>query len=149
MGRGSGTDARPEVTVLIDTSAWIEYFRGTKSELTDAVQELGAPGAEFRTCGPVTMELFAGARDPAALDTISGILGWGSDIPCNTNAFEDAAALYRLCREAGFSIRSIVDCLIASLALSQDAVLLHNDRDFNAISRVVPLRIHPASLGSS
>ena len=134
------------MTVLIDTSAWIEYLRKTGSDQDLAVESLGAPTKTFSTCGPVTMELFAGARDAGARETIDKLLGWGSDIPCNRKHFDDAAVIYRLCRESGVTVRSMIDCLISALALSHDVELLHHDRDFNAIAGVVPLRIHPESL---
>ena len=34
----------------------------------------------------------------------------------------------------------LVDCLIAQVAMEHDLFLLHNDRDFEAMARVIPLR---------
>ena len=82
------------------------------------------------------------------LDTIHGILALGSDIPVDLKHFEEAAALYRACRAQGVTIRSLIDCLIAVLAMAEGVEVLHHDRDFDAIARVVPLRIHPGSLAS-
>ncbi len=58
--------------------------------------------------------------------------------------FEAAASLYRACRNAGATIRSIGDCLIAVAAIRTGAEVLHIDRDFDAIARHTPLRIHAA-----
>ena len=58
--------------------------------------------------------------------------------------FESAAQLYRSARKNGFTIRKSTDCLIAAIALEQDAMLVHNDRDFLALAQVVsPLRVYP------
>lgn len=54
---------------------------------------------------------------------------------------EDAAALYRACRDAGQTVRSQIDCLIAATTIRHRASLLHNDRDFDVIARHSPLRI--------
>ena len=51
---------------------------------------------------------------------------------------EDAAAIYRLCRRAGRTVRSPNDCLIAAIALEHGALLVHNDRDFVALAQVEP-----------
>ena len=47
-----------------------------------------------------------------------------------------AARLYFDCRRRGFTPRSIVDCLVAQIALEYGVPLLHNDRDFERIARV-------------
>jgi len=40
-------------------------------------------------------------------------------------------------------VRSAADCLIAQIALENDLALLHNDRDFEAIRKVRPLKTLP------
>ena len=49
-----------------------------------------------------------------------------------------AARLYFDCRRAGVTLRSSVDCTIAQIALEHGAALLHNDRDFERIAKIVP-----------
>ncbi|HEY3276329.1 MAG TPA: PIN domain-containing protein [Syntrophorhabdaceae bacterium] len=44
------------------------------------------------------------------------------------------------CRKKGITIRSTIDCLIAQTVLEHNLILLHSDDDFNAISKVIPLR---------
>jgi predicted nucleic acid-binding protein len=55
-----------------------------------------------------------------------------------------AAALYRQTRVGGESVRSLVDCLIAAIALRHRALLVHKDRDFEVLGRSVGL--HQQSL---
>ena len=45
-------------------------------------------------------------------------------------------------RVAGVTPRNLVDCLIANVALRNDAELLAADRDFEQIASVVPLRLY-------
>ena len=54
--------------------------------------------------------------------------------------FESAADLYRACRGRGSTIRKLIDCLIAAVAVREGATLLHNDRDFDVLARHTRLR---------
>lgn len=46
-------------------------------------------------------------------------------------------------RPQGRTVRSLVDCLIAAVALRHDVALLHKDADYDAIAGCLPLRTHP------
>jgi predicted nucleic acid-binding protein len=47
--------------------------------------------------------------------------------------------MYRSARRAGVTVRSGVDCLIAACAVRHGLTVLHHDRDFDQLARVVPL----------
>jgi len=51
-----------------------------------------------------------------------------------------AARLFFDLRRKGLTVRSTIDCCIAQLAMEQGLILLHNDRDFDTIASVHPLR---------
>ena len=51
-----------------------------------------------------------------------------------------AARIYFDLKQMGRTIRSTLDCCIAQLCLEHEAMLLHNDRDFDAIATVRPLK---------
>lgn len=146
MGRGPAADAGSEVTVLVDTSVWIEYFRDTGVPGTAFLQKSADSDGAFRTCGPVIMEVLAGARNDDDLATMTSILSRGHGILTQPEHFDGAASLYRACRAQGITVRSMIDCLIATIAMDEDVEVLHHDRDFGAIAQVIPLRIHPASI---
>jgi len=119
--------------ILIDTSAWIEFLRDTGSTTCIRVDELLAE--EIATCHPVRMEVLAGARDERHLRDLRGLLARASIIETLPTDYEDAAALYRSCRRHGETVRKLMDCLIASLAIRADLPLLHADTDFEALAR--------------
>ena len=48
---------------------------------------------------------------------------------------------YRTCRRNGDTVRKLVDCLIAAVAIRADVELLHADADFEALARHTPLRL--------
>lgn len=125
---------------LIDSSAWIEYLRATGSAAHLEVrrlltEELG----ELATTQPVIMELLAGATDPrslALLEKLTGGLVLAGVDP--DQDFHAAAAVYRAVRQQGNTVRRLLDCLIAAIALRSGATLVHRDRDFMTIGACLP-----------
>ena len=52
-------------------------------------------------CEPVRMEVLAGARDEQHLSDLRGLLARATLIPTGATDYEEAAALYRICRREG------------------------------------------------
>ena len=123
--------------LLVDTSAWIEIFRKPpRLEL----KELGGLD-EVVTCLPVVQEVLQGFREESAFRLArEGMLSLPIvESPLRAEVFEEAVALYRAARRAGLTVRSSVDCLIASCALRHGLTVVHRDRDYPALARVSPL----------
>ena len=53
--------------------------------------------------------------------------------------WRQAAGIYFNLRRSGITIRSTIDCCIACIAIEAQAVLLHQDRDFEKIAEISPL----------
>jgi predicted nucleic acid-binding protein len=70
-----------------------------------------------------------------------GLLARAAVLPIAPVDYEDAAALYRACRRAGETVRRILDCLIASVAIRVDVPVLHADAGFAVLARHTALRI--------
>ena len=132
--------------ILVDSSVWIDFDRGSDSAPTQRLVELVRNEDDIAVTEPVLMEVLAGARDNHSWTELRRLLtsfGW---IPADARAdFEAAAHLYRMCRSSGVTPRGLNDCIIASIALRSGVALLTADRDFAAISRIIPLEIDPAS----
>ena len=56
--------------------------------------------------------------------------------------FDLAAQLYRRCRRQGETVRRLVDCLIAAVAIRHRTPVLHSDNDYNVLARHTALAIH-------
>jgi predicted nucleic acid-binding protein len=125
---------------LIDTSAWVEYLRGTGSQTNFKVREI--IGFDAQICDPVRMELLAGARDEQHVAQLEKFLARTTVIKTESIDYDNAAAIYRACRRLGLTIRTHIDCLIAAIAIRTDTDLLHNDSDFDAIAQVTKLKIY-------
>ena len=125
--------------ILVDTSAWVEFDRGTGSAVDLRVQDAMRSG-EVASCEPVLMEVLAGARDEVRAGRLRRLLTSFAWVPLEPVAdFEGAARLYRQCRRAGVTPRGLTDCLIVTMALRSGSALLAADVDFERIARVVPL----------
>ena len=129
--------------ILIDTSAWVEFLRDTGSSVCDRVDEL--LGEEVATCDPVRMEILAGARNERHLQWLRRLLARATVLPTGPANYDQAASIYRHCRREGETVRKLIDCLIAAVALSADVTLLHRDTDFEAIARCTELKADEAS----
>lgn len=131
--------------ILVDTSAWIEYQRATGSAVDRRLTESIAAGEALATTGLVLLELLAGARDEQQARDLRRLLDRCRFLTLEEPSdHEAAAALYRACRREGTTIRRLVDCLIAGVAIRAGASLLHCDADFDVLARHAPLRIEAA-----
>jgi predicted nucleic acid-binding protein len=118
--------------ILIDSSAWIEYLRDTGSPICQRVEDLlEEPVA---TCDVIRMEVLAGARDDQHLQQLRGLLARATNLPVEPADYEMAAALFRTCRQQGHTVRKLVDCLIAAVAIRAGVPILHQDTDFEILA---------------
>jgi len=131
--------------ILVDSSAWIEFLRGTGSPAHLRLRAALEGSSPLACTDVILMEILAGARDDADRDRLRRLLYGQEFLAVEGPAdYESAADLYRLCRRAGETPRKLTDCLIAAVAIRSDAVLLCEDSDFHAIARHAPLQIEPA-----
>lgn len=129
--------------ILIDTSAWVEFLRDTGSSVCDRVDEL--LGGDVATCDPVRMEVLAGARDERHWHRLRRLLARATVLPTGPENYDGAAGIYRHCRREGETVRKLIDCLIAAVAISAGVAVLHRDTDFDAIARRTELEVDGAS----
>ena len=115
--------------VLVDTSAWVAFFRGEEPACARVVELVGA-GRALR-CGPVELELRQGLRRAEAPDVL-GLWSALPEVALEGPDFAIAGDLLRDLREQGRSIPSI-DALVAALALRHDVALLTLDEHFEGI----------------
>ncbi len=125
--------------ILADTSAWVEFLRDTGSPICTRVDEL--LDGEMATCDPIRMEVLAGARDENHLDDLRRLLARASVVDAVPGDYDHAAALYRTCRRRGETVRKLIDCLIAAIAVRADVPVLQADSDFEVLARHSSLQL--------
>ena len=128
---------------LIDTSAWIEYLRKTGSDTN--VEMRNVLTRRHHICDAVTMEILSGARDDANAQSLKKLLSRATVIETKPIDYQNAASIYRACRQVGITVRTQIDCLIAAIAIRTGIPLLHQDSDFTAIAQITKLKMHSAS----
>jgi predicted nucleic acid-binding protein len=127
--------------ILVDTSAWIELLRATGHPVHVTLRHHLERRSPIATTEPIIMELLAGARSRAEHSRLRARLIALPRLTVRGLAdFEAAAELYRACRGHGGTVRKLIDCLIAAVAVRENATMLHNDRDFETLARHTRLR---------
>ena len=131
---------------LVDTSVWVDYLRGKATPPVLALRNL-LSGEDVVGIAPVILqEVLQGA------DSIERFESWNKTfsellcyLPADPIGLHIAAArLYLECRKSGKTPRSSNDCLVAQIAIENGLVLIHSDKDFDAIANVSEdLRLYP------
>ncbi len=130
--------------ILVETSAWVEFYRRTGSPVHLAVRRLMRESDSLAISEPIVMELLAGSQPLDHLSMVRRrVLAFRMLRVGGLETYERAAAIQRVCRAGGETVRSMTDCLIAAVAIREGATLLHLDRDFDVIARHTPLRVEP------
>jgi predicted nucleic acid-binding protein len=129
--------------IVVDSSVWIEYLRDTGGAASKRLDRL-LDEEELAVTEVVVMEVLAGARDRGHAAQLRARLAAFPLLRLRgLEGFEEAANLYRACRDAGETIRELADCLIAIPTIEADATLLTADRDFEILARHTPLELEP------
>lgn len=117
---------------LIDTSAWIQFFRqkGDPRAKERVAALLGSDSAAY-TC-PVLLELLAGARQASEIELVRDTLGLCAWQPFETGYWERAAHLERTLRQRGVVIPRD-DILVATVACVCHLPILCRDAHFDLI----------------
>lgn len=115
---------------------WIELLRDTGSTACEELARLLVdPGHTIAVTEPVVMELLAGAPDAQALRALETLTGGLTMLAVQPAVdFHAGAAAYRAARAQGSTVRSLVDCLIAAVAVRTGAELVHRDADYDVLA---------------
>lgn len=124
---------------MVDTSAWIEFLRDTGSPVCKKLTR--SLDKELAVSDPIRMELLAGARDEAHLEQLRRLLSRYTHVNSIPADYDLAGILYRQCCANGETVRKLMDCLIAAIAIRQELPLMHQDADFNVLERHTDLRL--------
>ena len=95
---------------------------------------------------PVKAELLLGARNRAEVTTLRQLLETVDlELVHPRDDFESATELFHTARQRGVTVRGLMDCLVAAMALRLELPVLHHDRDFARLAPVIEL---PQAAGS-
>jgi predicted nucleic acid-binding protein len=131
--------------ILLDTSVLVNYFKGVDTAGARVLEGLVVATADIAISPYTYQELLQGARDELEFVRLRRTLItqeflW---LPSGKETFEKTARLYFDLRRKGVTVRGSIDLLIACTAIEHDVPLLHEDRDFDQISRHTALECYP------
>jgi len=129
--------------ILVDSSVWIDYFRGVATPQTEELDAL--LGAEPVAIGDLMLvEVLQGFPDDRDFDRARHLLA--ALVPIDIGGHDialQAAHNHRTLRALGLRPRKTIDTLIATRCIVSGHALLHNDRDFEPFERHLGLRSVP------
>jgi predicted nucleic acid-binding protein len=130
--------------VIVDTTVWIDYLRGTDNPETFWLdQELTRQRLGLTDL--ILCEVLQGVREHSMFAQVRDELLTFHLFETGGKELAIASALnYRSLREQGYIVRRTIDSLIATFCVQAGHELLHRDRDFDAFERALGLRVvHP------
>lgn len=133
--------------ILVDSSVWIDFFRGTSNAVTQQLVQLlsgSQPEAEVGVADLVVFEVMRGFDKPKDRTRAKELLLAIPSVEIGglNNALL-AAEHYSVLRQAGYTIRSPIDVLLASYCITHGHTLLHRDADFDVMGTLRGLKIQP------
>jgi predicted nucleic acid-binding protein len=130
--------------VIVDTTVWVDYFRGLRNPETQWFdKELARQ--RFGLTDLILCEVLQGVRGEREFSQVRRELrkfelftAGGEELAVT------AAANFRTLRARGRTVRKTIDCLIATSCILRGHSLLHRDRDFAPFELLLGLSvIHP------
>jgi predicted nucleic acid-binding protein len=127
--------------VIVDTSVLIDFLGGYFEPHTEwlLAQE------NFQDVGLTSLvltEVLQGIREDRRFPVTVNILSQFAIFETGSRELAVQSAVnYRFLRGLGLTIRSTVDCLVATFCIENGFWLLHNDRDFNHFERHLGLLV--------
>jgi hypothetical protein len=127
--------------ILVDSSVWIDYFRGLVNPQTDKLDHL--LGNEPLAIGDLILtELLQGFADERAFNAAKKMLTALTVVELGGEEVAiQAAQNFRRLRRLGVTARKTIDTVIATRCIGSGYELLHNDRDFDPFVRHLGLRV--------
>jgi len=126
-------------SILVDTSAWIEFFRKKESSLSKRLRDYLELDQVYYT-GPIAVELYQGAKTKKETDVIDQLLQDIHYVEITRTHYHHAGHISHEAARSG-KIFSIVDLILAVVAHDENLKLLSLDAHFKEISRFCPLQL--------
>ncbi|OHE60303.1 MAG: twitching motility protein PilT [Thermodesulfovibrio sp. RBG_19FT_COMBO_42_12] len=125
--------------VLVDTSVLIDYLAGNENNAVLKFQYILDNNIPFGISPFVYQEILQGVKTEKDFDKAKRYLDTQRfySLKDEKESFASAAKIYFKCRKKGVTIGSTIDCLIIQTAIENNLFLLHNDSDFDNISKVI------------
>jgi predicted nucleic acid-binding protein len=124
--------------ILADTTVWIHFLRGSGIQFQERLVPLII--ADRLAITPVIiMEILRGSKSLREYDKLSKDLAALRCFDVSAKVWERACRLGYALRRKGLNA-PLTDTLIAAVAQEHNALLLHDDRHYEMIASITPLK---------
>ena len=129
--------------IIIDTSAWIEFFNKNSNYPSIKNTVRYCLENEYVGIGDlIYCEILQGIKHKNELIKVKTLLsGLQKYNMVNFELADLSAANHRLIRKKGITIRKTIDMLIGTFCIQKDFQLIHNDSDFSLIEKHLGLKV--------
>ncbi len=127
--------------ILVDTTVWIDFFAARSLLHVVALETIIKRRENICICGIILAEVLQGIRQDTEFRKTRDLINTLILLPMPYTVFLRSADIYRKLRKIGITIRKPLDCMIASVAIENDILLLHNDKDFQPIEKHCGLKV--------
>jgi predicted nucleic acid-binding protein len=127
--------------ILVDSSVWIDHLN---EAATDAVRRLrGYVDAAPLLVGDLILcEVLRGFRSDREATLVERQMRQFPMVAlCDPLLAMQAATHYRFLRSRGITIRTTIDLIVATFCVERGHSLLHSDRDFEPMERLLGLQV--------
>ena len=126
--------------VVIDTSAWIEYFRNGEPAVVKTVDT--ALDRDLVVMGDlIYCEVLQGIKNKRELEQVSTLF---QSLPryemVGFKIAEKSAANNRFLRSKGVTVRKTIDIIIGTFCIEHKLQLIHHDRDFELMAPFIGIK---------
>ena len=126
--------------ILVDTSAWIEYFRNGAPSVVHKVEK-SLREEDVAIGDLIYCEILQGIYSESQRKQVEDLL---LTLPrfemVGFEMAEKSAANYRLLRSKGVTVRKTIDVIIGTFCVENDLQLIHHDRDFDLMAKHIGLK---------
>jgi predicted nucleic acid-binding protein len=131
--------------ILVDSSVWIDYFRGTATDEAALLDDL-LDKEELMVGDLMLTEVLQGFRQDSEYRRAQRLMLSLQIVDlAGQHIAVKAAQNYRLLRNVGITIRKTIDAIIATHCIENGVQLLHSDRDFEPFVKYLGLTTPSAS----
>jgi len=124
--------------ILVDTSVLIDYFSGKQAKHVLQFDDILNRSVPFGINQFIYLEVLQRASTEKEFNLLKDYLETLKFYEINKlDSFNKAAKIFYQCKKKGITVRSTIDCLVVQTCLDFNLSLLHNDRDFINISKVI------------
>jgi len=128
--------------ILVDSSVLIDFFKGTNNASAKKLVDIIERNIPFGITSLIYQEVLQGAKTVSEFKLLQEYLSTQTFYHPEEiiESYEKSAKIFFNLRRKGVTIRSSIDCFIAQIAKEHNLYLLHNDKDFKQICRLVKVK---------